>query len=283
MKLPFFIAKRFVAGETLDRALPKVEQINDKGIAVALDFLGENVTKPWKADQITEEYVNILKHLSDAGLKASISVKATMLGLTIGHDHCRDNLFTLLDTAREEGRFVSIDMEGSDHTQATINLFKEAFETYGHHVGIAIQAYLHRTTKDIPELAEMGADVRLVKGAYNEPESLALQKMADIRGAYREYAKILLDKTDYPRFGTHDGNLINWIKEYTESEEIGKEDFEFQMLYGLRQRTMEKMARDDYQTRIYVPFGTDWFPYFSRRLTERKENIWFVTKYLFQQ
>jgi proline dehydrogenase len=283
MRLPFILARRFVAGETLDQAIPKVREINEKDIRVTLDLLGENVDDRPTADRMVRQYVDILKKITEAGLKATISIKATMLGLTIDSGYCRDNLFTLLETAQEIDQFVRIDMEGSDYTQATIGLFKEAFKEFGEHIGIVIQAYLHRTREDIPELAGMGADVRLCKGAYNEPESIALQNMDDIRAAYKDYAKVLLEKTSCPRIATHDDSLINWVKSYTQTESIAKERFEFQMLYGLRQPTMEGLAKDGYNTRIYVPFGTEWFPYFSRRLAERKENIWFVLKTLFKR
>jgi proline dehydrogenase len=227
--------------------------------------------------------MNILKRISEARLNATISIKATMLGLTIDYDYCRDNLFTLLEVAREKNQFVRIDMEGSDHTQATIDLFKDAFNQFGDHVGIVLQVYLHRSEDDIPELARMGADIRLCKGAYNEPKSIALQNMDDIRAAYKKYAQILLKNTSYPRIATHDDELINWVQNYTKTENIGKERFEFQMLYGLRQPTMESLANEGFCTRIYVPYGTEWFPYFRRRLTERKENIWFVLTTLFKR
>lgn len=282
MKLPFALARRFVAGQSLQQATPGVCDLNEKGIAVTLDLLGENVENRQTADRMTLHYVDILKRISEAGLKSSISIKATMLGLTIDQDYCRDNLFALLDAAREQDQFVRIDMEGSDYTQQTIDLFKRACEEFGSHVGIVLQAYLHRNKEDISELAKMGADVRLVKGAYKEPESIALQNMDDIREAYKQQAKILLEKTAYPRIATHDDKLINWLKDYAQTGNIEKGRFEFQMLYGMRQPTMEALANEGYHTRIYVPFGAEWFPYFSRRLTERKENIWFVVKNLFK-
>jgi proline dehydrogenase len=282
MKLPFFLAKRFVAGETLEMSLSTVQQLNDKNISVTLDLLGEDVEDRKTASDMVVQYKDILKRITETSLNATISIKASMLGLSIDYNYCRDNLLDLLEAARDEGQFVRIDMEGSDHTQATIDLFKEAFEEYGKHVGIVLQAYLHRSKKDFPELAEMGADVRLCKGAYNEPENLALQNMDDIRAAYKNYAKILIENTGYPRIATHDDELINWVKNYVQKENIDKDRFEFQMLYGLRQSTMEELADEGYNTRIYVPFGTEWFPYFSRRLTERKENVWFVLKALFK-
>lgn len=283
MKLPYALAKRFVAGEDLEQAIPKVEDLNKKGIKITLDLLGENVEDRKTADSMVNEYIELLRGIEKAGLDSTISIKLTMLGLDIDYDYCKKNLFKLLDIAREEDQFVRIDMEGSEYTQATIDLFKEAFKKYGKHVGIVIQAYLHRSKTDIPELAEMGADIRLCKGAYNEPERIAIQNMDAIREAFKEYATILLEKTTYPRIATHDDELVNWVKEYAEQHQIGKPRFEFQMLYGLRQDTMEQLTQEGYNTRIYVPYGTKWFPYFKRRLLERKENIWFVLSTMFKK
>ena len=283
MKLPFALAKRFVAGEDFDQAEPKVEQLNRKEIKVTLDLLGEDVTDREMATDTVDQYISLLKDIKKAGLESSISIKLTMIGLSIDKQFCRENLFRLLDVARDQEQFVRIDMEGSNYTQDTIDLFKEAFQQYGKHVGIVIQAYLHRSKQDIPELAELGADVRLCKGAYNEPARIALQNMDDIREAFKEYAEVLLEKTPYPRIATHDDELINWTKAYTQENDIGKSRFEFQMLYGLRQETMEEFVQDGYNARIYVPYGTMWFPYFKRRLLERKENIWFVLTTMFQK
>lgn len=283
MKLPFVLAKRFVAGESFSEAVPKIKKINRKDIAVTLDLLGENVTDRKMADETVDSYIGLLENINEAGLKSSISIKLTMLGLDIDSSYCKDNLFKLLEVARKHDQFVRIDMEGSDYTQQTIDLFKEAFKVYEKNVGIVIQAYLHRSKKDIEDLAGLGADVRLCKGAYNEPEQIALKKMAEIRKVYKEYAKVLLEKTLYPRIATHDDELINWVKDYTKKNNIDKERFEFQMLYGLRQKTMEQLSAEGYNTRIYVPFGTMWFPYFKRRLLERKENIWFVISTLFKK
>lgn len=283
MKLPFALAKRFVAGESFEDAIPKVKELNAKQIKVTLDLLGENVDDRRTADDTVEQYIMLLKSIGEACLDSTISIKLTMMGLDIDPDYCKDNLFKLLDVARETDQFVRIDMEGSDYTQVTIDIFKEAFEEYGNHVGIVIQAYLHRSKKDIDELARMGADVRICKGAYKEPEEIALQDMDDIRAAYKEFAKILLEKTPYPRIATHDDELIEWVKGYVAQQNISKDRFEFQMLYGLRQETMEEFAAGGYNARVYVPYGTMWFPYFKRRLMERKENIWFVLSTMFQK
>lgn len=283
MKLPFVLAKRFVAGESFDQTNPKVKALNSKGIKVTLDLLGENVEDRQTADETVDNYIKLLNNIDDSGLDSTISIKLTMMGLDIDRNYCKENLFKLLDVARENDQFVRIDMEGSDYTQLTIDIFKEAFQEFGKHVGIVIQAYLHRTKEDIRELAELGADVRLCKGAYKEPKDIALQNMDDIRSAFKEYAKVLLKKTPYPRIATHDDELINWTKQYTNENDIGPSRFEFQMLYGLRQETMGEFVSNGYNARIYVPFGTMWFPYFKRRLMERKENIWFVLSTLFQK
>lgn len=283
MKLPYVLAKRFVAGESFIDAVPKIENLNDKEIKITLDLLGENVKDRETADETVENYIDLLNSIKQAGLDSSISIKLTMMGLDIDQSYCKDNLFKLLNIARKNNQFVRIDMEGSDYTQKTIDLFKEAFGEYGKHVGIVIQAYLHRSKNDINELAAIGADVRLCKGAYKEPENIALQSMNAIREAYEEYAKILFEKTSFPRMATHDDLLIEWVKDYTESNQIDKSRFEFQMLYGLRQNTMETFVSMGYNARTYVPFGTMWLPYFKRRLMERKENIWFVLSAMFQK
>lgn len=282
MKLPFALAKRFVAGETFDTTIEKVRILNQLNLKVTLDLLGENVRDRVTADQTLKDYIKLLDGIHELGLDSSISVKLTMMGLDIDQNYCRDNLFKLLETTRKYDQFVRIDMEGSDFTQQTIDIFKEAHQEFGKHVGIVIQAYLHGSKSDIQDLAAIGAYVRLVKGAYKEPERLAIQNMPAIRKAFKEYTKVLLEKTAYPRIATHDDQLIEWVKKYTAENNIGKARFEFQMLYGIRQSTCENLVNEGYNVRIYVPFGTMWFPYFSRRLKERKENIWFVVSNLFK-
>lgn len=283
MKLPFVLAKRFVAGESFEESISKSKYLNSKDLKLTLDLLGENVSDRATADETVDAYIDLLNGIKEQGLVSSISIKLTMMGLDIDRDYCRDNLFKLLDVAKDHDQFVRIDMEGSDYTQVTIDLFKEAFEKYGKHVGTVIQAMLHRTKADIEELAEMGADIRLVKGAYGESEKIAYQNMPEIRAHFKECAKILLAKTPFPRFGTHDDELLNWIRDYAAAENIPKERFEIQMLYGLREETMVDLTTLGYCTRVYVPFGTDWFPYFSRRLMERKENIWFIFSTMFKK
>ncbi len=254
MKLPFAMARRFVAAETFTETIPKIKTFNENNIKVTLDLLGENVGEKSLADDTVDTYIQLIDDIQSAGLTSSISIKLTMIGLDIDESYCKENLFRLLDKAKEHGSFVRIDMEGSDYTQQTINIFKDAFQVYGNHVGIVIQAYLHRSKQDIPELAQLGADIRICKGAYKEPELIAIQKMPEIREAFKEYTKILLEKTTFPRIATHDDELINWVLNYTSENKIPKDRFEFQMLYGLRENTMQQFAADGYHVRVYVPY-----------------------------
>ncbi|MAO66553.1 MAG: proline dehydrogenase [Balneola sp.] len=282
MKLPFILAKRFVAGESFTESIPKAKELNNKNLKLTLDLLGENVKDRQTASDTVDSYIRLLDGINEHELESSISIKLTMMGLDIDEDFCRENLFRLLDIAQKHDQFVRIDMEGSDNTQITLDIFKEAHQRYGSHIGTVIQSMLHRSKNDINELADMGADIRLVKGAYNEPSKIAHQNMPAIREAFKEQAKVLLEKTDFPRFGTHDDELIDWLKTYTTKNDIPKDRFEFQMLYGLREDTMVQLTEEGYRTRVYVPFGSDWLPYFTRRLAERKENIWFVLSTMFK-
>ncbi len=282
MKLPFLLARRFVAGENFKQAAPKVEELNQKKILTTLDLLGENVRDKKMAQQTVDNYIKLLNQITSAGLNSTISIKLTMIGLDIHEEFCKENLFRLLEEAKKLDQFVRIDMEGSDYTQGTIDLFKTAIQEYDKHVGIAIQAYLHRSKQDIHDLAGLGADIRLCKGAYSEPDRIALQQMRAIRDAFKQFIPVLLEKTPYPRIATHDEELIEFVKSYVQRNNIEKSRFEFQMLYGLREETMIQMVKEGYNTRVYVPYGTMWFPYFKRRLMERKENIWFVLSTMFK-
>lgn len=284
MKLPFILAKRFVAGEQFETSVPASKALNKANHQLTLDLLGENVATKAEADASVAAYINVLNGIKEHDLLSGISIKLTMLGLDIDVEYCADNLFQLLEHAEKQGQFVRIDMEGSAYTSITLELFKKAHERFGpKHVGTVIQAMLHRTKEDIAECASMGADIRLVKGAYKESPKRALQKMSDIRDAYNAYAEALIQHTAFPRFGTHDDELIRSIREYLAEHDLPYNRVEFQMLYGLREQGLQDLNRLGYPTRVYVPFGTDWFPYFSRRLAERKENIWFVISTLFKR
>lgn len=284
MKLPFVFAKRFVAGEEFSSSVPAAKQLNQANHQLTLDLLGENVTSRSEADHNVKAYIDVLKGIEQHKLLSGISIKLTMLGLDIDVEYCVDNLFALMEHARSQNQFVRIDMEGSAYTELTLDLFKRAHAEYGaQHVGTVIQAMLHRSKEDIAELANLGADIRLVKGAYKESRLRAYQHMSDIREAFNAYAEVLINNTSFPRFGTHDDQLIREVRSYLADYDIPYSRVEFQMLYGLREQGLMDLNQLGYPTRVYVPFGTDWFPYFSRRLAERKENIWFVISTLFKR
>ena len=206
-----------------------------------------------------------------------------MLGQKIDAGFCRDNLFQLLEVARESDTFIRLDMEGSDVTDSTISLFESALPDFRDNVGIVLQAYLKRTRDDIAHMCELNARVRLCKGAYKEPASIAFQDMSSIRDRFSEYMETLLTSAPYPAIATHDDILINTTKEYVRANQIPSADFEFQMLFGMRPETQLAIADDGLNMRIYVPFGNMWVPYFSRRLRERKENVYFVLKNLIRR
>jgi proline dehydrogenase len=277
----FPLAKRFVSGHTVEEAVAVVRKLNDQGIAATLDVLGENVTERKAAEVAVSSYIQTLDAIGRSNIRANVSLKLTQMGLDIDREFCLANLVRICERASTLQCFVRIDMEGSNYTQKTLGLFSDLFGKH-RNVGIVIQAYLHRSLKDIHQLIDLGARVRLCKGAYQEPPALALQEMPEIRQNFKQLAEALLLKGDYPAIATHDDELIIWVKSFTASHGIGKERFEFQMLYGVRPDTQRKLAAEGYNMRVYVPYGTHWLPYFYRRLRERKENVYFVLKHLFR-
>ncbi len=206
-----------------------------------------------------------------------------MMGQTLDEQFCLDNLLALLEVAAERDVFVRLDMEGSDTTDSTLSIFEKAYQEYPDHVGPVLQAMLKRTAQDIERMCALGASVRLCKGAYREPPAIAHQDMDTIRARYVEYMQRLLTGARYPGIATHDDRLILRTKLFALEEGIGKDRFEFQMLCGLRPETQRELAREGYRMLVYVPYGTEWLPYFTRRLRERRENVWFVLKNLFRR
>jgi proline dehydrogenase len=293
--LPFFLASRFVASETLDGALPAVKALNRKGLRVALDLLGEYEEDRRRAEAATETYIQLVRRLAaereQGNLQhANISIKLSMMGQMIDADFCFENLLDLLEVAEEHDIYVRLDMEGSDTTASTLHLFERAWEEYPGRVGPVLQAMLKRTARDVKRVCELGASVRLCKGAYKEPRAIAYQNMDQIRERFTAYMKRLLtsaassdDGATYPGIATHDDILVTRTKLHGAENRIPKSAFEFQMLYGLRSETQQEMAAEGYNMLVYVPYGTEWFPYFSRRLAERKENVWFILKNLFRR
>jgi proline dehydrogenase len=273
-------ARRFVAGERPRDAVRAGEQLHAKGIKATFDKLGEDVLDQEAARRAADAARDLLR-LVPREIERNISIKMSSMGQEISRDLCLENVSGILDVAKEVGGFVRLDMEGSKLTQDTLDVFHELRKRYDN-VGIVLQASLHRTVDDVAEAVRRGDRVRLCKGAYKEPPSVALQDMGRIREAFRGCAQQLLDAAPYPAIATHDEELIADTIAYARAQKIAAARFEFQMLYGLRKARWETLVRDGYNVRIYVPFGTHWIPYFYRRLRERKENVLFVLRNLFR-
>jgi proline dehydrogenase len=280
MKALTFLAKRFVAGEHARDAVAAGQRLRARGIQATFDLLGEDVLDAAAARRCAEFNKELLR-LIPVEVERNISIKLTMMGLEVSDDFCREQVAGILDVAREVQGFVRIDMEGSKHTERTLRLFQHLRRDYDN-VGIVLQAYLHRTRDDVQEAVQRGDRVRLCKGAYKEPAEVALQVMDDIRARYREYARLLLDGGRYPALATHDESLVKDVLDYAQTRKLPASAYEFQMLYGLRPRRWDELVQAGHNVRIYVPYGTHWFPYFYRRLRERKENIFFVLRGLFE-
>ncbi|MCP2521101.1 proline dehydrogenase family protein, partial [SCandidatus Aminicenantes bacterium Aminicenantia_JdfR_composite] len=276
MRLLTKLASAFVAGETPDEAMKVVKRLNEKNITGTLDVLGENVTNKEEADRAVQAYLDLLDTINQTRVRSYVSLKLTQMGLDIDDEYCYQNMVKIVEKAKKYNNFVRIDMEGSDYTQKTLDIFYRLHKEFNDSVGIVIQAYLFRSEKDIEDLNKIKARVRLCKGAYKEPPTIAYKKMKDIRKNFIKLAEMLFSNGNYPAIATHDDYLIDWTKNFVKEMGISNDKFEFQMLYGIRTKTQEKLAKEGYNIRIYIPFGTHWLPYFYRRLRERKENVWFV-------
>ncbi len=271
------MAWRFVAGEDIETALAAVRELNGRRIMATLDHLGENVTNEAEAVAAADAAIAALRRIKEAGVASHLSIKLTQLGLDLGDDFCRAQLRRVLDCARELGNFVRIDMEGSAYTQRTLDLFYELRREYdADTVGVVLQSYLYRTQADVERAIATGSRVRLVKGAYNEPPTVAYPKKADVDRAYRIEMELLLARGRYPAIATQDERLIGRAQGFAAAEGIAERRFEFQMLYGVRRDLQERLAREGYNVRCYVPYGTQWYPYFMRRLAERPANVLFI-------
>lgn len=269
------VARRFVAGETLDEAIAVAQALNGRHIAVSLDHLGENVADAAEAEAAARDYNVILDRIQAEGAEANISIKLTALGLDVAPDLCRANLRQVLGRAREHGTFVRVDMEGSDYTQRTLDLVTEMHAEFGN-VGTVIQSCLYRSPDDVALLMERGIRVRLVKGAYLEPVAVAYAHKADVDGAYVELMHRLLERGAYPAIATHDERILDDALRFAAARGIARARFEIQMLYGIRRDLQERLARARYNVRVYVPYGTQWYPYLTRRMAERPANLVFV-------
>ena len=275
----FFIAKRFIAGESIETAVIVVKALNQLDLDVTLNLLGEGIKQPEQAESAVQNYIAVLDKICDEDLRANISLKLTHLGLNIDEEKCLEHLCQILEAAKERNLFVRLDMEGSLYTQQTLDIFYSLVDSYSN-AGVVIQAMLLRSPHDIFVLNKIGASVRLCKGSYREPSELAVQKMPNIRSAYLSMAEQLLKDGNYPAFATHDDYLIDKIISYAEELGISSNQFEFQMLLGLRPNFQQEISRRGYRMRIYVPCGPEWMNYFYRRIRGNRENLWFVLRNL---
>ncbi len=272
-------AWRFVAGETLDDAVRAVREANRQGISGTLDLLGENTTSREDALNSTREVLEILDRIRAEGVDCNVSVKLTQLGLDLDNGFCLENLRTIVRKAREQECFVRVDMEDHNYTDRTLNVAALAHEEMDN-VGIVMQAYLYRTEQDVADLLRKGMRIRLCKGAYLEPETVAFRKKRDTDANFVELMKMMLDSGLYHAIATHDEAMIRATRDYARKRNIAKDRFEFQMLYGVRRDLQVSLTREGYKVRIYIPYGKRWYPYFMRRLAERPANVLFVLKNL---
>lgn len=276
-------ARRFIAGETVDDAIAAVRQIQSQGLLCTLDYLGESVTSLGEAETATREYLHLIDAVDKAGVERNLSLKLTQLGLDVDRAMCVDNLRRILTAGGRCGFFVRIDMESSAYTDTTLDIFETAWKLGHRNVGVVLQSCLYRTEKDFERVSTLGARIRLVKGAYREPKSVAYHMKSDVDAAYVRLAKRLLVDGVYPAIATHDEDTLTEVKRFAAERAIPRDAFEFQMLYGIR-RDLQNALRDaGYRMRVYVPFGKEWFPYFMRRLGERPANVAFVLKSLFAE
>ena len=270
-------ASRFVAGETIESAVAAAGELKARGIASTLDLLGESITAEAEAVAARNQYLAMLDRMAAAGVEVNVSVKLTQMGLDISEELCAANLTCILEKAERVSGFVRLDMEGSDYTQRTLDFFEQRlFERFGRHCGVVIQAMLRRSAADVEKLIAMRARVRLCKGAYLEPPTLAFPDKADVDRSYVALMERLLADGNYPGLATHDEAIIARARAVVRRDSIPAERFEFQMLYGVRRDLQLRLVRDGYRMRVYVPFGTQWYPYLMRRLAERPANIAFI-------
>ena len=273
------VARRFVAGETLDDAIVAAEAVNRDLQLASLDLLGENVSDEVGARNAAAGYRAIFDRIAQERLDANVSLKLTQLGLDLGDDLCRELLEAIVEHATNLGNFVRIDMEGSAYTQRTVEITKRVRAEYSA-VGTVMQAYLYRTEQDVRDLLAVGCRMRLCKGAYKEPPEVAFQKKSEVDANYVKLMKLLLPSGIYHGIATHDPAMIQATKDFARDNSIASDKFEFQMLYGIRTDLQKQLVREGFRLRVYIPFGVDWFPYFMRRLAERPANVAFFLRNL---
>ncbi|MFD2922696.1 proline dehydrogenase [Halobacillus naozhouensis] len=272
-----FGAGRFVAGETIPNAVRTIQQLNNKGLAVTIDHLGEFIDTENEAKEAANGCIEAIKAIADNGLDSQLSLKLTSMGLDISEEIVMENMRRILRVAEEKDVFVTIDMEDHGRCQKTLDIFKELRSEF-EHIGTVLQAYLYRTVEDIEDLDHYNPNLRLVKGAYKESPKVAFPDKKDVDENYKKIIKIHLLNGNYTAVATHDDAIIEYTQQIVEKHNIPKDQFEFQMLYGIRKERQEELESEGYKMRVYVPFGNDWYGYFMRRLAERPANVAFVLK-----
>ncbi len=283
MRRPSSFARRFVAGETVADAIAAARELEQQGLTVTLDLLGESVSSTEAAADATRAYVSAIEAIERGGITRNISLKLTQLGLGIDRATSVDNLRRVLDAAASHGFFVRIDMENSPYTAQTLDTFETTWNIGYRNVGVVLQSYLKRSMDDARRMIALGVPVRLVKGAYREPRSVAFQRKAEVDAAYLSLMQLFMRDGRSPAIATHDPVMIDATRQFAATHGIGKDRFEFQMLYGIRRDLQTSLVAEGYRVRIYVPYGREWFPYFMRRLGERPANAAFVLKSLMRE
>ncbi len=298
-KIAWRAASRFAAGETLQDAIQAIGVLNAKGIHATLDHLGEHTTNRDEAERATQDVLEMIDAIDQAGVKSNVSIKLSQIGMALDENLCVENLERILCHARDHSIFIRLDMEDSPWVDATLRIYREMRIHRGYeNIGVVIQAYLYRSLEDVKDLEAVGTRIRLCKGAYQEPADVAFPKKSDVDANYDRLAEMLMDAAlafgkpestldgkfpPIPAIASHDPRRIEHARTYARKISLPKKAVEFQMLYGIRRDLQEQLAAEQYPVRVYVPFGTEWYPYYMRRLAERPANIWFFISNFFRK
>jgi len=278
MRRPTSFARRFIAGETIQEAIGAARTLEARHLHLTLDLLGESVTSLDSAATAAREYLDVLDAVIASGIERGISLKLTQLGLDVDKATAVDNMRKILERAEPAGFFVRIDMENSPYTEVTLEIFETLWQQGYRQIGVVLQSALLRSERDLARMTALGAPVRLVKGAYKEPKSVAYQRKSEVDAAFVRMVKTMLTTGHHPAIATHDPAMIHFTQDFARNQHVAADRFEFQMLYGIRRDLQASLVKDGYTVRVYIPFGREWFPYFMRRLAERPANVGFVVR-----